>query len=104
MSNQSTIDYSNPSLTALSKEYGMQLRELSREIGFRKEYQISPYATSTNEYGLSVIRADRHGNVTYDGELMHGTLEQTRQAISLLLQLGHILDTVRAMKGQDDAR
>jgi hypothetical protein len=104
MSNQSTIHDSNPALSSLAREYGSRLRGLSRKIGLRKGYQISPYATSTNEYGLSVIRADRHGNVTYDGELMHGTLEQARQAISLLLQLDHILDTIRTMKGQDDAR
>lgn len=96
--NDSTTHDSNPALSSLAREYGLRLRELSSKLGFRKGYQISPYATSINEYGLSVIQADRHGTVTYDGELMHGTLEQTRQAISQLLQLGHILDTVRTMK------
>lgn len=100
MNHPSTIHDSNPALSSLAQEYGLQLRELSRKLGFRKGYQISPYANSINEYGLSVIQADRHGNVTYDGELMHGTLEQTKQAIGQLLQLGRILDT----KGQDDAR
>jgi hypothetical protein len=94
----SNINDSDSGLDAFTTLYGVQLRDASHALGLPDDYQISPYATSINEYGLSVIQADRHGTVTYDGELMHGTLEQTRQAIRQLLQLGHILDTVRTMK------
>ncbi|MCH3973805.1 MAG: hypothetical protein LKF49_06280 [Bifidobacterium tibiigranuli] len=104
MKNQSTIHDSNPDLDSLAREYGGQLRDASHRLGLRKSHQISPFSNNTNEYGLSVIQTDRHGNVTYDAELMHGTLEDTRHAIHLLLRLTQTVDELHGAKEANNAR
>jgi hypothetical protein len=83
----SIINSSDSGLDALTALYGVQLRDASHTLGLPDDYQISPSLDGDGVYGLGVVAADRHGNVTFDSDITRGSLDTIHTAAQTIANL-----------------
>ena len=108
MSNQSTIDYSNTDLQALGRAYQAETERLERimmlPIGYQVGFACIQGAHGSRTWELNVFHCDETGEIDFDTPIVQGTLQEVETALHTLIAADRALDTIRTMKGQDDAR